>query len=95
VTDHLVLVREESVRVDELRPGDLIILQSGTRVEFERLDEYDEGVVPRWWRTAARGEPGHPGGKDKRFMTNGEYDGRYLGSLVLMQPSDTVRVDRG
>lgn len=90
----LYLLREEHVPVEELRAGDRLILPSGTRVNFERVDESDEGLVVRWWRRAERGEPGHPGGKQHADAVSDEWNGRYYGSLRLMQRGETVKVDR-
>lgn len=96
VTGEVVfLVREERVPLERLRPGDRIILPTGRRVVFERLDEYDDGFVVRWWRPAERGEPGHRGGKNHVDAVHDEHDGRCLGSLMLMGAGETVRVDRG
>lgn len=92
----LALVREENVPVDELRPGDRIILPTGARVTFERTDTYDDSiVVVRWWRPAQHGEPGSRGGRTLRDELAEGCDGRYLGSLLPMLPDETVRVDHG
>lgn len=92
----LYLVREELVPVEELRAGDRLILPTGLRVIFERVDEYEDRVlIVRWWRRAERGEPGHRGGKQHADAIGHEWDGRYLGSLVLQRRGDLVRVDRG
>jgi len=91
----LALVREEHVPIEELRPGDRIILPTGQRVTFERIDEYDDGLVVRWWRRAERGDPGNRGGKQHADAIANEWDGKYLGSLRPMQRGDTVKVDRG
>lgn len=92
----LALVREETVRLDELRPGDRIILPRGGRVTFYAATGYEDGtVVAHWWRPALHGEPGSRGGRALDDALADACDGRYLGSLMPMLPDDTVRVDRG
>lgn len=91
----LYIVREESVPLNELRPGDRLILPGGRRVNFERLDEYDSGFVVRWWRPADRGEPGYrTRGRFERPALD-EHDGRVLGSFVTLPAGSRVLVDRG
>jgi len=84
----LALVREELVPVEQLRPGENVILPMGVRVTVERVDEYDGVFVVRWWRLAERGEPG--------WRTQGPdaLDGRYLGSLIGVPAGHCWRVDR-
>jgi len=91
----LYVLREEQVPIEELRPGDRIVLPSGQRVTFDRLDEYDDGYVVRWWRRAEHGEPGHRGGKRHTEAIGDEWDGKYLSSLRLMRLGETMKVDRG
>ncbi len=93
----LFLVRSEPVPVEELRKGDRLILPNGRRVNFERVDTYDDGatLIARWWRPAERGEPGHPGGKNLVGVADDVHDGRYLGSLVAVPPGHCWMVDRG
>lgn len=90
----LYLVVEELVPVEELRPGDRLILPLGQRVTVERVDRYDGGFVVRWWRLAEHGEPGHRGAKHHVDRVNDEWDGRYLGSTILVPPGRCWRVDR-
>ena len=90
----LHLVREEHVPIEKLRAGDRLILPGGRRVIFERLDDYDDCLVVRWWRRAEHGEAGHRGGKNHAEAIGDEWDGKYLGSLRPMRRGDTVRVER-
>lgn len=90
----LALVREEFVRVEELRPKDVVVLPSSRRVTVERVDEYDGSFFVRWWRSAERGEPGHRGGKNHEEVRDAS-DGRYLGSIGPMRRGETVTVHRG
>lgn len=91
----LFVVRTEHVPIEQLREGDRLILPGGRRVEFERLDEYDDGFVVRWWRIAERGEPGHPGWKNHVTAVADEYNGRFYGSFPAEPAGSTVLVDRG
>jgi hypothetical protein len=91
----LYVVRTEDVPVTQLRDGDRLILPNGRRVTVERVDEFDDGFVVRWWRPADRGEPGHPGGKDKITQVADAFDGRYLGSTLTVPRSHCFMVDRG
>lgn len=90
----LYLLKEELVPIEQLRPGDRIILPTGQRVIFDRVDEYEDGFIVRWWRRAEHGEPGHRGGKRHEDAISDEWDGKYLGSLRLMQRGETVKVAR-
>lgn len=89
------LVREEAVPAGELRRGDRLILPSGRRVTVDRVDEFDDGLIVRWWRPAERGEPGFRGGKQHADAVSDEWDGRYLGSTLPVLASHVFRVDRG
>lgn len=92
----LFRVLQESVPVEQLREGDMLILPSARRVTVERVDEFDDGLVVRWWRPADRGEPGHRGREWNRpEVLTDAMDGRYLGSTLLMQRGDLLEVDRG
>lgn len=91
----LYLLKEELVPIEQLRQGDRIILPRGGRVNFDLIDEYDDGLVVRWWRRAEHGEPGHRGGRQHADKVGDEWNGRYYGSLRLMQRGETVKVDRG
>lgn len=72
--------------VEQLGPGDTLVLPSGREVTVERVDHYDEAgdmpaqYVVRWWRKADRGEPGYR--HDASVIVGGVPDGRYLGSCV-------------
>lgn len=80
--------------MEQLRPGDRVVLQFGRRVTVERVDRYDDRFVVRWWRDAERGEPGHPGGKNRVDDVNGAFDGRYFGSMMPVEAGYCWRVDR-
>lgn len=91
----LYRVLEEAVPVEELRPGDTLILSGGRRVSFERVDEFDGACFVRWYRPADRGEPGHKGRAwNRNESITASMDGRYLGSMALMHYGENVRVDR-
>lgn len=64
------------VPVEDLEPGSTLVLPQGQRVTVERVDQYDETYVVRWYRRAQRGEPGFARPGDELAG-----DGRYLGSL--------------
>jgi hypothetical protein len=89
-----------SVLVEKLRPGDVLVLPSGRRVTCERVDEYPDGdLIVRWWRPAAKGEPGWSGphgGGGFAFGGAGAQpaSGRYLGSFAPKRRGDLVRVER-
>lgn len=88
----LYLVRSEPVPVEQLQPGDRVILPSGRIVTVERVDTYDDGLVVRWWRPAEQGEPGrgHSAfGDDELRM-----DGRYYGSLMTVPAGHCWQVER-
>lgn len=90
----LFLVREDLVPVEDVRPGDRLILPSGARVTVECVDSFDDGLfVVRWWRRAERGEPGHPGAKDLLDFKESR-DGRFLGSLMPVPAGHCWRIDR-
>lgn len=91
----LYLLREEVVPVEQLRAGEKLILPGGRRVIVERVDEYDDVLVVRWWRRAEIGEPGHRGLRANSDLWGDANDGRYLGSLVPKKRGETVKVDRG
>ncbi len=88
----LALVRTEDVPVEDLRPGDSVILPNGRRVTVEYVESFDDGatLLVRWWRPAERDEPGHPGAKEKAEGL----DGRLLGSLIAVPPGHCWTVDR-
>lgn len=88
----LYVVLQESVPVEQLQEGDTLILVKGDRVTVERVDEYDEGLVVRWWRPAGNGEVGSKG---RRMRFGDLMDGRYLGSTLLVQRGHLFEVDRG
>jgi hypothetical protein len=95
VTADLYLVREENVPVEELQPGDKLLLARGRVVIVERVDEYDGGFVVRWWRRAEQGEPGHKGLKPNSDKFQSANDGRYLGSLIMVPRGHCWKVKRG
>lgn len=78
------------VAVQDLRPGDRLLLPTGARVVVEAVGTAADGlVVVRWWRHAGRGEPGF-----RHHAETGDHcDGRYLGSLTARPPGSTVEVD--
>ena len=91
----LYLVREEAVPVEQLRAGDRLKLPSGVLVTVERVDEYDDGFVVRWWRPAERGEPGHRGARQHAIACDDEWNGCYYGSTVAFPARHCLAVDRG
>jgi hypothetical protein len=92
----LFIVRTEWVPLEQLEEGDLLILPSGMRVTVERVDEFDDGFVVRWWRVAAIGEPGHKGRQWNRPEAFSDaMDGRYLGSTLTVPAGTPFEVDRG
>lgn len=76
------------VAVEDLEPGSTLILPKGQRVTVERVDEYDDQFVVRWYRRAQRGEPGFARPDDELAG-----DGRYFGSLVPVPVGHEWTVD--
>jgi hypothetical protein len=86
-----VPVAPRLVAVEAIRPGDRVVLPSGTRVAVEAVTANDDGTVTvRWWRDAQRGEPGFRNPDRERGDHN---DGRYLGSLIAVPPGHHWRVE--
>jgi hypothetical protein len=81
----LYVVRSQQIPVEQLAPGQRIILPNGREVTIERVEEHERDddtveYIVRWWRPAERGEPGYP--RHGAEPCGDEYDGRYLGSLI-------------
>ena len=88
----LYVVRTEEVPVEKIVEGDTIVLPSGRQVTVDRVDEFDEGMVVRWFRRAETGEPGATRGGVEQV--GDEYNGRYYGSLMCVPRGHTWTVTR-
>lgn len=68
----------ERIPVDEVQPGDTVVLPLGRRCEVEGVDLYEDDTFVVRWR---RADPDHP-------------DGVQLGSLASMREGELVQVAR-